>query len=128
MLINLQNNPVTLYLQGLLPQYLSYRVKLTSRYNNQGILNDTSISGWAYAVSRGPRWYSVTITFDNLDLLDFDLEGYYDYKIEGSNDGSTWVNLETRLCKVINRWNETILDPVYTSDNENNEQYVYYRE
>lgn len=128
MLINLQNNPVTLYLQGFLPQYLSYRVKLTSKYNNEGILNNTSISGWAYAVSRNARFYSIGITFDNVDLQNLDLEGYYEYLIEGSSNGTTWVPLERRLCKVINRWNETVVDPVYTSNNEDNQQYVYYRE
>ena len=130
MVINLQNNGDTLYFRGILTPYLYYRMRLVSKYNNKGILNDSVIYHTntyfpLSVITDSDDWYSFSIDFTNTNIEDYDIGGYYDCIIEGSNDESVWNEINTKLVRVFNNWTT---DTTYVSNNENNEQYTYYGE
>lgn len=130
MIINLQETDNSLYLRGILTPYTSYWMKLVSKYSNKGILNDEVIYGSSNLfpltlVDNESDWYSFTIDFTNTDVDDFDIGGYYDSIIYGSNDGGdTLTQINKKLCRVINNWT-TLTN--YISDNEENGQFTYFR-
>ena len=133
MLINLQNTAFTLYLPGNCPLYTYYRFTLKSRYTNELINNDDVIFNTSKyfpltLITKNDTYTKFTSIFNNNDIRDFDLEGFYDFILEGSNNNTTWIHLTTRISKVINKWNEINTDTVYVSNNDTNEQFVYYRE
>jgi len=128
MVINLQNTNDILYFRGSLTPYLEYRMRLVSKYNNKGILNDAIVYTTndyfpLTIVDDYDLWYSFSTDFSNTDISNYDIGGYYDCIIEGSNDGSTWTEINRKLVRVFNNWTT---DVSYTSNNENNEQFTYY--
>lgn len=131
MIINLQETDNMVYFRGTLTTYTSYWMKLKSKYSNKGILNDEVIYGSGnlfplILVDRELDWYSFSVRFSNTEVDDFDIGGYYDCIIYGSNDnGHTLTQINKKLCRVINNWTT---DRNYISDNEENEQFTYFRD
>lgn len=134
MVISITNAPTNIYLQGTSPKgspaTTGYRMKLISRYSNNGILNDVVISGTSKyfpltKVDNYDTWYSYTMTWTNADLESFDLEGYYIAVFE--HFSTTWIENERRLVKLKNEWEDNLFEE-YLSDNETNIQFINYTE
>lgn len=133
MIISITNSPTYIYLQGISPKgtpaSTGYRMKLVSRYSNNGILNDVVVhSASKYfpltKIDDYDTWYSYQLTWTNTDLESFDVEGYYTAVFEHFTAG-VWVENERRLVKLINEWEDNLFDE-YLSDNETNIQIINY--
>lgn len=132
MLITITNSPTKVYFRGDEPKFTYFRMKLVSRYSNNGILNDAIVyTGTKYfnlvLSDNQDDWYSFLINWTNEDLESNDLEGYYDAIFEYSSDQITWVQFDKRLVKVENEWDDNLVLS-YSSDNENNIQFINYED
>lgn len=123
-----------------IPAVKLYGCRLVSKWNNKDIIND----GSSYpdgiipvtVVETNDRWSKIRLDFVSAGLaidgvVDKDLAGYYTF-IFYTNDGTEfdpYTEYDRFLIKIDNDWNEDSAskDTEYISDNDTNEQYVYYR-
>ncbi len=108
-----------LYLDGILPTNSGVRVTLTSNYSNKAIWTNKTATATIY-----DEWYKLAVTNDNYQNKD--VEGYYTLKVEYQYL-SNWIVLNEYLVKCINTNNELNTPDAYFSDNESNEQVIYYQ-
>jgi hypothetical protein len=118
----------TIYVDGNLPTYDLYRLRLVSMYNNKGIEN--TIGEIQLTRLTGTTRYSV-FTYDFTggpiaDTIDQDSNGYYMAYFEGAPPSRVFVELAKYPAKVKTQFTESYPEQ-YVSPNEDNEQYVYYR-
>ena len=132
MLIDLSNTTGIIYFQGTKPAEAFSYMKLYSKYNNKYILNGGDISGVnpyfpLTAGSSEANWFSFSWSYDNTDLQAEDVGGYYNLEIYNSTDT---IVLPIQLAKITNGFEfrgqptDTIS---FTSSNETNEQYTFFR-
>ncbi len=133
MVLDLSNGYGDLYIDNQMPTYVFYRMRLVSLYNNKGIDNQALGEISLTRVGGTDRWtkFRWTIVGSPLyDIVDEDVAGYYRLIIEGTDDKTAgWTQFSEYPTKVKTQWNENPVykDTEYNSDNEDNEQYVYYR-
>ena len=101
-------------------------MRLVSKYNNKPLINGEYDYITLDLIREGDGW-----TEFKTNPLDFAIQrsnnigGYYDLILEGF--GTAWRQYDNVLCKVKNRYDLNNPQIDYTSDNENNEQFVYFR-
>lgn len=126
MIVNLQNQANRVYFNGILPKYNTYRMRLVSRYSNKEIDNDNFGVINLTDLEQGEGWFSFTYDTDITSLQTKELNEYYDCILEGVDINDSVFFIQKNLCKVLNNFNSDNPDVVYTSNNEDNEQYIYF--
>lgn len=125
MVVNFKNTSGMLFFNDYIVPYTYYRLKLKSRYSNEYLIMGVN----DYLKLSIDENYETWCSFDFSDLDENtpnkDIQGYYDVEVWGSNDDVNYTLLKKVLGKVVN--NFTTTNNTYISDNEDNEQYVYYR-
>jgi hypothetical protein len=124
MLINFANTSGKVYFNEYSTPYTNYVLKLKSRYSNEYLIFGGNNYLSLTIDENYDEWCSFTFTITE-DITNKDIGGYYDVELYGNNGGSD-VLLKTELAKVENNFTEGSTTS-YVSDNDNNEQYVYYR-
>jgi hypothetical protein len=126
MTIDVGNNVQGIPIYGSLPVAAGsedplYRLVFKSRYNNK----EADFTNTVLGVTRNDEYYtSILVSFEA--NIPRDVEGYYNMTIQYNAIASTWTDWKTYLVKVTNR-DFTGEDPIsYQSDNENNEQIIFY--
>jgi hypothetical protein len=118
-----------IYVDNQLPDLPDYRLLLVSLYNNKGLEN-TVLGEINLTRLTGTSRYSVfswDIAGSPLaDIIDQDINGYYTASFEGGDRGA-YTTLAQYPAKVKTLFTEAY-PPQYESNNEDNEQYVYYRQ
>ena len=134
MLFDLKDNAFTVYFDGDLQTGESYyRLVLTSRYNNQSILNSADTGdGQGFYLDNpafNDRYSRFDVDFTNADLQTYDIEGYYKWTVQSSLDQLTWTDVKSGLAKVINNSEQSTPNKTveYRSDDESNSPYVFYK-
>ncbi len=147
MTIDLSLPSGTLYFTGPMPSVISnatnanLRMCLYSKYSNKAILNGANINGAnpffgiTKLASTYNSYYSLLYTATNNDLTTKDVQGYYNMEIDYQQAPNIWINAVTKLVKVINSWdradqNATVYgETTYILEgNQDNEQYIFYRQ
>lgn len=124
MIVDLRNAGNLVYFNGTLPDYIGYRLRLVSRYSNKEIRNGGgTIDLTLY--QEETDWFSMKLgtipTSFNEEIND-----YYDCYLEGECETAPYQTIQKVLCKVINTFDSDNPNVKYLSDNENNEQYIYF--
>ena len=118
-----------IYVDGQMDGYLRYRLRLVSLYNNKGLENTTLGEFELGRVSGTSRWTLFSYDFLGTpfeDVTNQDVDGYYMAYFEGEKFG-LWSTLAEYPAKVKTLFTDDYPQQ-YQSNNEDNEQYVYYRQ
>lgn len=112
---------------GSLPASSSYRIQLVSRYSNLPIDNnfrDINVE----VIASGTNFFIMRATTSMLDLREKEVNGYYDCILIGKDEVDRDTILSTTLCKVFTNIdvNPQLYEVTYDSDNENNEQFIWF--
>lgn len=110
-----------IYVHRTLPTADDYSFKLVSQYSQKDITEDFNIIYIEH--NNHNNWSEISFAVLDLDP-NSDYNGYYELNVGYITAGGSFVSLEKNLVKVVYNISENV---VYQSDNENNEQYVYYR-
>ena len=134
MLFDLTDSSFIVYFDGdLQTGNPFYRLVLTSRYNNQSILNSADTGdGQGFDLENpvfNDRYSKFDVDFTNADLQTYDIEGYYKWTVQSSADQVEWTDVKSGLCKVINGSTEATPNKTveYQSNDETNSAYVFYK-
>lgn len=134
MLFDLSDLSFTVYFDGdLQTGDPYYRLVLTSRYNNQPILNSADTGDGQGFYLESPiftdRYSKFTVDFTNVDLQSYDIEGYYKWTVQSSLDQIDWTDVKSGLAKVINNSEQSTPNKTveYRSNDESNSPYVFYK-
>ena len=125
MVVNFKNTSGMLFFNDFITPYAYYRLKLKSRYSNEYLMMGVNDYLSLTIDENYDEWCSFDFTGLEQNIPNKDIQGYYDVEVWGSNNNVDYTLLKKVLGKVIN--NFTTTNNTYVSDNENNEQYVYYR-
>lgn len=136
-----------LYFAGPMPSVIAnatnanLRMCLYSKYSNKAILNGANINGAnpyfgiTKLASTYNSYYSLLFSATNADLINKDVQGYYNMEIDYQQAPNVWVNAVTKLVKVINSWDRADQNAwVYginsypNEGNQDNEQYIFFRQ
>lgn len=126
MTLYLTTTRVSVYFYGNYPKSTGWRMRLISKYNNKTLINGEYANIGLTFVKEGDGWTEFLT-----DPLDFSIQrsnnigGYYECILEGYTTG--WNEFDNILCKVKNSYDLSDPQVDYLSDNENNEQYVYFK-
>jgi hypothetical protein len=118
-----------IYVDGKMDGFVRYRLKLVSLYNNKGLENTTLGEIALTRVNGTTRWTLFSYDFIGTpfeDITNQDANGYYMAYFEGEKLG-IWSTLAKYPAKVKTEFTESYPQQ-YASPNEDNEQYVYYRQ
>lgn len=126
MIVDLRSTDNLVYFNGILPAYSSYRLRLVSRYSNKGLLNSDSTFIPLTLIHEGDNWFSFGFGLDPLTKYQGELNDYYDCILQGVDALDRVYEIQKVLCKVLNNFNTDHPDVEYSSDNENNEQFIYF--
>jgi Na+-transporting NADH:ubiquinone oxidoreductase subunit NqrF len=118
MTIDLGQSVVTLYLDGILPTNAGVRVTLTSNYSQEVLWSQRTAADTIY-----DEWYELEVQNDN--YANKSVAGYYTLSVEYLGD--EWTQAGSFLIKAINSNNNQDTPVSYISDNDENEQVVYYK-
>ena len=117
-----------IYVDGEMDGYVRYRLRLVSLYNNKGLENTTLGEFDLGRVNGTSRWTLFSYDFLGTpfeDVVNQDVDGYYMAYFEGDSFG-LWTELAKYPAKVKTLFTGDYPQQ-YVSNNEDNEQYVYYR-
>ncbi len=123
-----QSLTALIYVDGELASYPSYNLVFESMYNNKVLFN----SSLPIELTRGVGSSRYTMFRYSIDSRDYpgidtdDINGYYKAKFYGSGVGGPDILLAEYPAKIKNQFTDNYPQQ-YQSDNEDNEQYVYYR-
>lgn len=98
-----------------------YRLVFTSRYNNK----EADFTNTVLGVTRNDEYYTSILVSFEADIPR-DVEGYYNMTIQYNAVASQWADWKSYLVKVVNRDFDGEIPISYQSDNENNEQIIFY--
>jgi hypothetical protein len=125
MIVDFRNSANRVYFNGILPTYSTYMMRLVANYSNKEILNNSFGSVVLSGYSGGGDWFSFRYASDITPLQNVELNNYYTCELIGvSGSGNTETIIQKNLCKVLNNFDTTNTN--YISDNEDNEQYIYF--
>lgn len=110
-----------IYLHRNIPNADDYSFKLISKYSNEDITTQFNIT--YITQTEHNNWSEILFAVYNLDP-NKDYNGYYELQVGYLNPLGAFVMIESNLVKVKY---QTTSNTFYQSDNENNEQFVYYR-
>jgi hypothetical protein len=119
MTIDLGQTNIELHLDGIMPTSSGIRVTLTSNYSNEPLWNAIVVDSFTIY----DEWYTLNIT--NNDYTDEAIEGYYTLLVERNQNG--WLVYRSYLVKCTNSANSSLTPTSYQSDNEDNEQPIYFQ-
>ena len=120
MTLDLSNSFITFYLQGEKPSG-ALSVALKSHYSNEYLMDGDTQYLVVTPVEWYANWWKAQFTFATADYRDKDIAGFYNFELY-AND----VLVLTKLTKVINN-NGISPNTTFASNDENNEQVIYYR-
>ena len=102
---------------------VGYRLRFVSRYSNKFVDKfDCNV----ISISKNEYRTEMTVTFAISGSVEEDLEGYYKMLVEYNPTQELWSPWKNVLVKVLNG-DADFEEPIeYESDNENNEQIIYY--
>jgi|DEB0MinimDraft_10_1074344.scaffolds.fasta_scaffold21571_2 hypothetical protein len=130
MVFDFRSTSGTIYVDTDLNRWSNYKMIITSLYNNKGINNtigDIPLTRSITPVSS--RFTTFTFDFsgdpDLSGLVNLDVNGYYKVRFYGDDGGRAEI-LATYPCKIITNYSDETYKR-YVSDNEDNEQYTYYK-
>lgn len=126
MIVDFTNTSGKVYFNDFIEPYGYYRLILTSRYSNKKLKFSVNEYIKITLDSNYTKWCSFDFIDLPTDLTQNDIGGYYDVEVWGSNNDTTYTLLKKELGKVINNFTAGITTS-YVSDNENNEEHIYYR-
>lgn len=98
-----------------------YRVRFVSNYSNKEAVFSNVVIG----VQRFGEYYS-TLSIGFQTNIPQDVQGYYTMIIEYNSILEQWTEWTRTLVKVKNGDNTTLNTLSYVSDNDSNEQIIYY--
>ena len=120
MTINLQGL-TKIYIHRSLPTADDYSFKLISKYSGKDITEDFELLYLTH--TNHDNWAEIQFAIIGLDVSK-DYNGYYTLEVGYISGVGSFVKLEENLVKV----KYTVAaDKVFTSDNEDNEQIIFYR-
>lgn len=119
MTIDLGQIELSLHLDGILPTNAGIRVQLRSNYSNELLWENRSATATVY-----DEWFILDIS--NEDYTNLGVAGYYTLTVEYLID--EWTVLRNYLVKCTNSANSLDVPTSYVSDNESNEQTIFYEE
>jgi hypothetical protein len=125
MIVDLRNTSNLVYFNGTLPVYSSYKLKLVSRYSNKGLLNSDTAFIPLTLDTQETDWFAFGFN-DPLTKYQGEMDDYYDCILTGVDALDREFEIQKVLCKVLNNFNTDHPDVNYVSDNEDNEQFIYY--
>jgi len=125
MIVDLRNDSNRVYFNGILPSYPTYLMRLVAIYSNKEILNDTFGSIELTNLYEAEDWFSFNYLTNISSLQRVELNEYYTCKLIGLDRGVETL-IQENLCKVLNNFNTDDSNTNYISDNEDNEQYIYF--
>lgn len=127
MTISIDSNP-KVFFNGLAPKYLEYQLTLVSRWSRKEIQQDGIV--YDFQLGQPLIWNDRYTEWDlNPDqiLEKFDLQGWYDYYLEGSDDGTNWARIEIGSIKIKNSSERQLDQKVkYDGPNPGAENYIIY--
>jgi|VirMetMinimDraft_7_1064189.scaffolds.fasta_scaffold05434_6 hypothetical protein len=133
MIVDLRSQNNSVYFNGTIPElnvlgvpFTSFRLRLVSRYSNNEINNDTFGELLVSPTIIGTDWFSVIYVTDITSLQNKELNTYYDCYFEGNLDRGSWQTIDKVLCKILNNFDTDKPNTEYISNNEYNEQYIYF--
>ena len=124
MTINVGNTVQNIVIYGSLPvsQDNEYKIKFNSRYSNkEDILPNTVVA----STSNG-YYTTFTVSFNDAYYVDRDVDGYYELEFRFKTPSDAFSTYKTVLAKVTNSRDDDEVPTRYQSDNETNEQIIYY--
>ena len=124
MVIDLRNINNLVYFNGTLPNYDAYRLRLVSRYSNKGMRNTEGVID-VVLYTQTTEWFSMKYVSIPSDFNN-EINDYYDCYLEGQCPDSSYQEIQKVLCKVINDFSADNPDVNYISNNEDDEQYIYF--
>ena len=110
-----------IYVHRTMPTADDYTFKLVSQYSQKDITEDFNVL--YISNTNHNNWSELTFGVFDIDP-NSDYNGYYELNVGYISGGGNFVSIEKNLVKV--KYNITP-NVNYVSDNEDNEQYVYYR-
>lgn len=124
MTINVGNTVQNIVIYGSLPvsQDNEYKIKFNSRYSNQ---EDILPNAVVAATSNG-YYTTFTVSFDDAYYVDRDVDGYYELEFQFKTPSDAFSTYKAVLAKVTNSRDDDEVPTRYQSDNETNEQIIYY--
>lgn len=124
MTINVGNTVQNIVIYGSLPvsQDNEYKIEFNSRYSNQeDILPNTVV-----AATDNGYYTTFTVSFNDAYYVDRDVDGYYELEFRFKTPSGAFSTYKTALAKVTNSRDDDEVPTRYQSDNETNEQIIYY--
>lgn len=125
MIVDLRSSDNLVYFNGTLPDYSSYRLKLVSRYSHKGLLNTNTVFISLTLEEEESDWFAFGFN-DPLTQYQGEMDDYYDCILIGVDAVDRQFEIQKVLCKVLNNFNTDNPNVEYISDNEDNEQFIYY--
>ena len=120
MLMNLGLNRISLPINGRMPANGGLRLSLKSLYSNRFLFKLVP-----YTINQYSEWF--IITFNNPDdFTNQSVEGYYELILE-YYDNNSWYQFNNYLVKCSNSLNNLGVPKTFISDNDDNENYVFYQ-
>lgn len=120
MLMDLGLNAISLPINGRMPANTGLRLSLKSLYSNRFLFKAIP-----YTIKQYNEWFE--ITFDNPgDFTNQGVEGYYELLLE-YYDNNSWYQFNNFLVKCDNSLNTLDTPKTFISDNDDNENYVFYQ-
>lgn len=127
MTIDFTNSTGTLYYYGEVPTYDVYALKLKSKYSNRYLdFSDDDYVTISNVTQNGTKYYSGDWDISSYTLED--VAGYYDAELYGGPDTDNLTLIKKQLCKVEQNNFDIPVEVQYVSDNDDNEQIVYFYE
>ena len=125
MVINFNISRPKVYFTGDLPVYSSYKLSLVSKYSNLPLKNNSSYFPLKY-VTQGTDWFVFEIA-QTIQFEGEEINTYFDCILYGYDELDREYFIQKTLCKAFTEHaDEDSADVEYVSDNENNEQFIYY--
>jgi hypothetical protein len=125
MIVDLRNDSNRVYFNGILPSYPVYLMRLVAIYSNKEILNNTFGSIELTNLYEAEDWFSFNYLTNISSLQRVELNEYYTCQLIGLDKGIETI-IQENLCKVLNNFSIDDSNTNYISDNEDNEQYIYF--
>ena len=126
MTIDVGNNIQSISIYGSIPvaagsESPQYRLVFTSRYNNK----EADFTSTVIGLTRNGDYYTNILVQFDADIPR-DVEGYYEMMIQYNAVASQWADWKSYLVKIKNGDFDGEIPISYQSDNENNEQIIFY--
>lgn len=125
MLVNLNQTYPLIAFTGKLPAYSVYKVDFVSKYSNKSIFTfGSKLAVRIITQGKNWSWFQSITPIGNIETNELDV--YFDCILYGYDSEDREYEISKTLCKVNNDHLQENPDNTYISDNEDNEQFIYY--